>query len=412
MIYSLGLCLYMFLAAPFYLARIRKGRYRESISPRLGRGLARVDGQVTLWIHACSVGEVEAAAPLIALVRRDRPDLALIVSTVTETGQARAQALFPFAAVRYLPYDFRFAVRRHLDAAGSLAGCIILETELWPNFIGELKRRQVPIAVANGRISDRAWPRYRLAAPFLRATLHALGLVAARTETDAARFRELGAPRVEVSGNVKFDRPAAGPLADPPQGRFLVFGSTHPGEETIALRVFGRLKERFPDLRLILAPRHTERGAAVAAETGGARRSLGWQGEPVLILDTHGELGSAYALGEVAVIGGSFVPVGGHNPLEAAVHGIPVLWGPHTANFRDACGLLENRGGRMVADEAELLATLEDLFSNATERKASGEAARATVLANRGAAERQWRAIGRSLRLLADQQATHGRSRS
>lgn len=418
MIYALGLTLYMVLAAPFYLARIHKGRYRESFAPRLGLRLppmppqARLSGH-TLWIHACSVGEVEAAAPVIALIRRDRPDLSLIVSTVTETGQERAQKLFPFAQVRYLPYDFLFAVRRHLDAAGDLAGCVILETELWPNFIGELTRRGIPVAVANGRISDRAWPRYRLAAPFLRSTLKALAMVAARTEADAARFRVLGARRVEAAGNVKFDRPAAGPLVDPPRGRFLVFGSTHPGEEAIALRIFSSLKTRFPDLRLIIAPRHTERGASVAAETGGARRSTGWKDEPVLILDTHGELGSVYALADVAVIGGSFVPVGGHNPLEAAVHGVPVLWGPHVANFRDACGLLEGMGGRTVADEFELLAVLASWLENTSVCEAFGQAGRATVLANRGAAERQWRLVGEAIGVLeAESVVRDGNGRS
>lgn len=390
MIYSLGLAFYFLLAAPFYAARLRKGRYRESIGPRLGRGLPPVPPGRTLWVHACSVGEVEAALPLVARARRDHPDLSFIISTVTETGQARARQLFPNDQVRYLPYDFLFAVRRHLDAAGDLVGCLILETELWPNFLGELRRRGIPVVVANGRLSDRAWRRYRIAAPFLRATMQTIALVAARTEEDATRFRYLGAPRVEAMGNVKFDRPAGTVPADAPSGRFLVFGSTHPGEEAIALRVFERLRANAPDLRLLIAPRHTERGALVAKETGGALRSRGWRNEPVLVLDTHGELSGLYAIAHAAVIGGSFVPVGGHNPLEAAVHGVPVCWGPYIANFRDACGLLEGRGGRGVRDERELESVLAFWLANTSEREAYGLAGREAVLANRGAADRQW----------------------
>lgn len=430
MIYSLGLALYMILAAPFYLARMSRGRYRASIRQRLGLDLpkamtessgamglqsgtssqsatgSRSVSKQTLWIHACSVGEAEAAKPLVEIVRRVRPDLMLIISTVTETGQARAHQLFPDASVRYLPFDFLFAVRRCLDAAGPLVAFLIIETEIWPNLIQELRRRRVPVGIANGRISDRAWPRYRAAAFLFRPILASLVLVAARTEEDAARFRHIGAAHVEAAGNIKFDRPAAALPVHAPSGRFLVFGSTHQGEEEIALRVFSALRPEFPNLRLIIAPRHIERAATVARMTEGAQRSIGWKDEPILILDTHGELGGMYALADVAVIGGSFASIGGHNPLEAAIHGVPTLWGPHIENFRDACSLLSRPaesgigGGKSVADEAELLARLRELLKDDNLRHAWGVQARAAVLANRGAAERQWRMFAEAAGLL------------
>lgn len=388
-LYSAAFLLYLLLTAPWLLARIAAGRYRESILPRLGIGIEPLPAAAErAWIHACSVGEVEAAAPLVEKIRREWPETRLVISTVTETGAARARKVFADLDFRYLPFDLGLCVRRHLDAAGPLRAFFIMETEIWPNLLTELHRRGVPIFIANGRISDRAWPRYRRFAFIFRPLLAMVKAVAARSEADAERFRAIGAARVVAVGNIKFDRPPAARPVDPPSGRFIVFGSTHPGEEEICLEVFRALRETFNDLRAILAPRHIERAASLAHL--GALRRKGWKDESVLILDTHGELAGMYSIAEVAFVGGSLVPHGGHNPLEAAVHGVPTVWGPHVQNFRDACGLLDGRGGYCVRDAVELAATLRRLLADSAERTRAGEEAKRVVAANRGAVERTW----------------------
>jgi len=376
MIYSIGLSLFLLLASPFYALRVFRGRYRSSFRERLGWNLRKIDGPV-VWVHACSVGEVEAAAPMVALIQKNRPGCAIVISTGTETGQGRARTLFSFADVRYLPFDFLFSVRRHLDAVGSISEFFIMETELWPNLIHELSRRNVPIFIANGRISDRAWKRYRRVLGFFKPVMLKVTAVAARTEIDAERFRALGAMCVAAVGNIKFDRaPAMGPV-DVPSGRTIIFGSTHPGEEKICMEVFDDLKKKFPDLKAILAPRHIER----------AKELRDYEGEDVCVLGTHGELAGLYAIAYAAFIGGSLVPIGGHNPIEAAIQGVPVIWGPHTENFRDACQLL---GEFEVKDKEELRKTFERLLGDKNLRDASGIRAKTIVLANRGATERNW----------------------
>lgn len=383
--YSIGLSLFLILAAPFYIPRVLRGRYRSSFRERLGWNLEKVEGPV-IWVHACSVGEVEAAVPIVALIQKKRPGRTIVVSTGTETGQARAKARFPCAAgapvhVRYLPFDFLCSVRRHLDAVGSVSEFFIMETELWPNLIRELSRRNVPIFIANGRISDRAWRRYRRVTGFFKPIMSKVTAVAARTEVDAERFRALGAMCVAAVGNIKFDcAPAAGP-ADVPSGRIIIFGSTHPGEEEICMNVFGTLKKKFPDLKAILAPRHIER----------AKELLGYEGEDVRVLATHGELAGLYSIAYAAFIGGSLVPIGGHNPIEAAIHGVPVIWGPHIENFRDATALL---GEFSVGNGEELSETFDRLLTDRNLRDAAGARAKTIVLANRGATERNWQVFG------------------
>ncbi len=393
MLYSIGLFLYMLAASPFYLARVMKGRYRSSIRERLGGQLAPVKGP-SVWVHACSVGEVEAAQPLMDLIRRGRPASTVILSTVTETGHARAEKLYPQTLVRYLPYDFLSCVKKHLDAAGDLTEFFIMETEIWPNLIAELHRRDIPIFISNGRISDRAWPRYERFAAFFRPVLAMVTAVAARSEVDADRYRFLGAPCVAPVGNIKYDRTPAPPPADPPSGRFVVFGSTHPGEEEICIGVYRKLQREFPGLRAILAPRHIERALAIATRCEGSLRSEGWGREDILVLDTHGELAGMYALADAAFIGGSLAPIGGHNPIEAAIHGVPVLWGPHIENFREPCAMLLGNGGEQVQDGRALEDKMRRLLSDPGYRAEEGDKARAVILANRGAAERNWAFFG------------------
>lgn len=344
----------------------------------------------SLWFHACSVGEVETAMPLVRLFARAYPDDALILSTVTETGQARARKLLGNEFVRYLPFDFGFAIRRHLSSVPLPRFFIVMETEIWPKLYSELSQHNIPLFIANGRISDRAWRRYRRAVEFLRGTMACVRAVGARTVQDAERFRILGARNVSVLGNIKFDRGAAPAPEGMPSGKFLLFASTHPGEDELFVRTWRSLRNRFPRLRAVLAPRHIERAPALAKKYGGALRSAGWKDESLLVLDTHGELAGLFSGATVAIIGGSFVPHGGHNPFEAAVQGVPILWGPHMQNFRDAVEVLEGRGGETVRENEELAEALEALLSDEDLRRQRGAAARAAASENTGAAERHF----------------------
>ena len=390
MIYSIGLSIYLILASPFYLLKVLRGKYRSNFFQRLGFGLKKIEGK-TIWLHACSVGEIEAAAPFIELLMKEKKDFRIIISTVTETGFARAKKMFANLELRYLPFDFKFAIRKHLLTAGELDSFYIIETEIWPNLIRELSARKIPIFIVNGRISDRAWKRYRRFAFLFRTILRRISAVAARTELDAERYKFLGADRVEAVGNIKYDRIASALPRNTPQGRFVLFGSTHHGEEKICIEIFERLRKKIPELRAILAPRHIERAKELVKKYGGSLRSEGWDDSKLLILDTHGELAGMYAIAEAAFIGGSLVPVGGHNPLEAAIHSVPSIWGPYTENFRDACDVLKDNGGFIVQNGDELYSVFESLLTDNRLRLQCGASARKKVLENRGAAERTWK---------------------
>lgn len=402
MFYSLAFLVYMIAASPVYLLRIMRGRYRSSIPERMGIRVTPLPIAIgpSYWVHACSVGEVEAAAPLVAKIRSAQPESRIVISTVTETGQARAKALFAEAHriyVRYLPFDFRTSIRRHLDAVGELYAFIIMETEIWPNLIAELSDRMIPIHIVNGRISDHSWPRYRRWAFLFRPVLAKVAHVMTRTVIDEDRYRAIGSKRVTTVGNLKFDREIPPPPVNPPRGRFVIFASTHAGEEELLLRVFVRLKRDFPELRAIVAPRKLERASEIATQSplASSRRSSGWGDEDLLILDTHGELAGMYAVSDVAFIGGSLIRHGGHNPLEAAVHGVPTIWGPHIFNFRDACGLLLGHGGFLAETEDEIHGRFRGLLVDQAERRKIGAKARGIVLSNRGAADRVWEIISR-----------------
>ena len=391
-LYSLGMSLFMVGAAPFYALRVIKGKYRSSFKKRMGSDLAIIPETETgsIWIHACSVGEVEAAVPLVEYIKGKKTDCSIIISTVTETGQARAQALFPDSHVRYLPFDFEKCIHRHFENAGKITHFIILETEIWPNLINELAKRDIPIFIANGRISDKTWPNYRRFGLVFEPIMKKIRAVGARTEIDAQRFRTIGASRVVNVGNIKFDRKEPEILSELPKGKFIFFASTHPGEDEICLRIFNNLKIDFPELRAVIAPRHTERATGISNIVPSSLRSKGWGDEEILILDTHGELAGMYAMAEAAFIGGSFVPIGGHNPLEPAILGVPTLWGPHFANFKDACGLLDGHGGFLCETPEECTKQFARLLGDREYAISEGQKAKEVVLSNRGATEKTW----------------------
>ncbi len=366
-----------------------------------------------LWVHAVSVGEVQAAVPLVRALKKAYPELALTLTTSTATGRARAASLFAGeATVRYLPYDLPDATARFLDRLKPQLG-VLLETELWPNLYRACARRGIPLVLASARVSARSVARYRRAGELFTRTL-ADARIAAQTPADAGRFAELGVDpaRIEVCGNLKFDfelPPAV--LADGaalresfgPARPVWVAGSTHEGEEAIALEAHARLRARTAGALLVLVPRHPPRFEAVAdllARRGVvfARRSLQAPVRPetsVLLLDTLGELLAFYAAGDIAFVGGSLVPIGGHNLLEPAALGRPVLTGPSTANAPAVAALLIEAGAlRVVKDATELDRWLEAWFADPAARERVGGRGRAVIGANRGA-------LGRVLAIVA-----------
>lgn len=402
----------VYLTAPVIsavlLARgLRDRSYWHNFSERFGFGPRRPPHGV--WVHAVSVGEVQASAPLVTALSRRHPDLALTVTTFTPTGAARARALFGnIAEVRYVPYDLPGAVRRFLKRVDpGLA--VIFETELWPNLYRECGRRRVPLVLASARISERSLGRYRRLGALFRDALSQASIVAAQGEADAARFRALGADAASthVTGNLKFDFELPEDLAE--RGRRLrrhyargrplwVAGSTHEGEEAAVLEAHGQVRDTHPDALLVIAPRHPGRFAEVSERLAQAgvpftRRSGGAQAQDdacaVLLLDSLGELLEFYAASDVAFVGGSLVPVGGHNLLEPAALGVPILTGPHNFNAADVARLLIARGAaEVVHDPQELGARLSALLSDPEERERIGSQGRASVEGSRGALER------------------------
>jgi 3-deoxy-D-manno-octulosonic-acid transferase len=402
-VYSAALGLFLIASLPALLARwVRRG-YGGTLWPRWSRFEEGLPAEPRCWIHAVSVGEAAAAVPLVHAIRRRWPELSIVVSTVTPTGaRVVTRELDGVATHRYFPLDFPGPVRRALSAVQPLF-FIGLETELWPNFLRALGRRGIPSMIANGRISDRSFRRYRLVRPFLARVLSDVTVFAMQSAEDARRIMALGAPaaRVIVTGNLKADarpQPAANPEWTTRLGlerrSLWIAGSTHRGEEALIVDAYLELKTRFPNLTLLLAPRHPERAAEVerlcrSHGVSVVRRSAlpsGGIGEAVIILDTVGELAALYTLAEVVFVGGSLVPSGGHNMLEPAQRSKPILFGPHTENFRESAALLLSAGGAIVVKDAlDLVREIEKLREEPALGRQMGEAARAAVASRQGA---------------------------
>jgi 3-deoxy-D-manno-octulosonic-acid transferase len=378
--------------------------YWRGWSQRFGFGAQRAGGGI--WVHAVSVGEVQAAAVLIEALRERRPQLEITLSCATPTARARGRALLPGVDVRYAPYDLPGSVRRCLRALRPRM-LIVLETELWPNLLHEAQAAGVSSLIASARVSARSARIYQRLPGLLRATLAGGVWVAAQTDADAQRFAALGVPaaRLAVVGNIKFDRRLPPGLSQ--RGALLraryaagrpvwVAGSTHAGEEQIVLEAHWRLCQRLPAALLILAPRHPQRFDAAAAAVAArglscVRRSIeAADGDyQVLLLDTLGELAEFYAAGDVAFVGGSLVAVGGHNLLEPAALGVPVLSGPEQFNSPELARVLGEQGAlTIVHDAAGLAAALETLLRDPQARATQGAAGCAAIAANRGALER------------------------
>jgi 3-deoxy-D-manno-octulosonic-acid transferase len=400
------------LALPFAVATeawksLRNPESRGRLAQRLGyvKALPRPG---CLWVHAVSVGEVQAAASLVQALRARHVELPVVLSTVTPTGAQRARTLFGDAVRHcYLPFDTPGAMRRFLDRVQPRLA-VMLETEIWPVLYRELRRRRVPLVMASARLSARSVDRYRRAGSLIRETLADGVVIGAQSATDAERFRAIGAPpdRIHVTGNVKLDLQIPQAAIDAgrefrrrlgPNRPVWIAGSTHEGEEDAALAAHAAAQVRHPEALLIIVPRHPQRFDAVRAELRRrgvrfAQRSSG--GEPaaadeVFLLDTLGELQAFYAAADVAFVGGTLVPVGGHNLLEPAVLGLPVLAGPHTHNAAEIAQLLADSGALTIVRSGEELAQAVSSYLDDPARAAeAGGRGRAAVEQSRGAVDR------------------------
>ncbi|PMR71127.1 lipid IV(A) 3-deoxy-D-manno-octulosonic acid transferase [Halomonas heilongjiangensis] len=381
-------------------------------------------GERTIWLHCASVGEVQAARPLIEALLAHYPGHRLTVTTMTATGAERVQALRealaepgepPRLRHAFVPLDFPGAAKRFIARLRPELA-LFFETELWPNLLHACRRRGVPVAVVNGRLSPRAFQGYRRLRPLMRDALSRVDWLAAKSDADAARFLALGMEpaHAEVAGSLKFDTsPDVGALAVSERLRahlgdrpVWVAGSTHPGEDEQLLAVHARLRETVPDALLILVPRHPRRFDAVAAlcrEQGMSlvRRSRdeGPDERPAVYLgDTMGELLALYGAGDLAFVGGSLVPIGGHNLLEPVAMGVPVLTGPELANFEDVAEVLREADALVeVADAEQLADALARLFADRAECRRLADAGCRVVTANRGALARTLAGLARLL---------------
>ncbi len=416
-IYNVLLYLISIVSSPVLLLLLyRNPRYRDGFFQKFGmlpwKPLMETAKNPPVWIHAVSVGEVTAAIPLATEIGRLFPQIPIILSTGTATGYFTAQQYASVIKhIIFFPFDYPVIVRRFVARIRARM-FIVFETELWPNILRELKRHDIPVMMASGRISPRSFRRYRVFRFFFQKVLAHVDCFGMQTSSDAERVIALGADprRVFVTGNIKFDLPIRegsdnerqnlfASLNLKPENRLLIAGSTHRGEEEIILDVFQELQRTLPDLVLLIAPRHParfrevedlirSRGMRFCRKTSISSVASARPVE-VILLDTIGELAQLYSIGTVIFIGGSLVPVGGHNILEPALHKKPVLFGPHMENFSTiAKTLIEQEGAIQVHSATELGTAAARLFHDAQLRERMGAHAFQTVAQNAGAVKK------------------------
>jgi len=416
-VYTTAFTLLVGMYAPVALARRLISGVPLNIRARLGYGLPDGSPVPCGWVHAVSVGEAISAAPIVAGLRRRYPELPLVMTTVTDTGARLVrERLDGIVTHRFFPLDLPGAARRVI-AAVNPAFFISVETELWPNLLRRLATRGIPVMIANGRISDRSFGRYRLVRPFMRRMLAHVRVFGMQSEEDARRIIVLGAcpERVVVTGNLKNEPSAEWSGASElwsrllglgPGRRVWIAGSTHRGEEDMVLDAHRAACRGVPDLVLVIAPRHPERvseviklvrrsGWPAIRRTELPRRELG---NAVIVLDTIGELAQLYSIADVVFVGGSLVPLGGHNMLEPALRMKPVLFGPHTENFREAATSLLAAGGAVtVRDRVELADEICGLLADPTLRDTRGRAAYEAAVSQHGAVSSTLELVARFL---------------
>jgi 3-deoxy-D-manno-octulosonic-acid transferase len=411
-LYSLLFLLALILSTPWWLVQmVRHGKYRTGWKERLGRPPDRLFNKVsehTIWIHAVSVGEVLAISRVVEELKARLPGWRLVISTTTDTGQKLARQRFGENDVFYLPLDVPWAVGAYLQALRPRL-LVLAESEFWPNLLHEAHESGAAVAVVNARVSDRSLPGYLRFRALLQRVMQNIDVLLAQSDEDANRLVQIGASveRVDVSGNLKFEvKPHAKPaivgtfqaaLEREDIGPVIVAGSTLDGEETLLLDAFHQVTIRYPGALMVLAPRHPERFATVASlvSSSGVRWQLRseWDGERaiaggVLLLDTIGELASLYEFSDIAFIGGSLVPRGGHNVLEAAQFGVPILVGPSTENFRDIVDVFQRAAALRVVTPVTLGPTILQLLENDDDRAALGARALAVMRSQQGATQK------------------------
>ncbi len=415
--------LFLFLLPFFFVYACVTGQYRHHLKERLGfiplQAVQRLKGSPRIWIHAVSLGEVKVAGSIIEALRRIMPGCSVILSTMTEHGRKLAEELFgEEIPVVYAPVDFAGCVCKALSRVRPDV-MVFLETEIWPAWVFEARRLGIRTCLINGRISVRSIDRYLRLRPFFEGVLKNFDCFSMILEEDAARIRSMGAPpqKIEVNGNAKYDVFAAAPdpgartemqktLGLDTSQRVIVAGSTRQGEEEIVLDAYSRALETFPETILVIVPRHIERTREIGAMI--QRRGLKYhlkteigegkakRTEKIVIVNTFGELFKIYSIGTIVFCGASLVPLGGQNPLEPAVWGKVVLYGPSMEDFLDAKDLLESAGASVpVSTPEELGEKLVWLLGHPEESRTYGERARQAVLNNRGAALKHARVIGR-----------------
>ena len=409
LLYNLILIIFAVLLLPYFVCRnliLRRPLlpYFKNLSRQ---NLERLDGKPVIWIQAVSVGETVVANCILGEIRKLLPDYQIVFTTTTPTGQAMAKKLLDETTIiTYFPFDFPWLVKRFIRLTKPRL-FIMVETEIWPNAIRYAHDLGTKVAIINGRISDRSFKRYLKGRRFLKGVLSRIDLLAMQSADDANRIGELGADlhRIMVTGNAKFDQDYPEFSNEELQqfrdqygwdgsDRVFTAASTHHGEDEVIIAAYLQLLQT-QAYNLILAPRHPERGGEIerlltAAGLPFCKRSAGGSGNgvKVILLDTFGELGMAYAQAEVVFVGGSLVKTGGHNVLEAAVQAKPVLYGPYMHNFRESKRLLEEvDAGFAVHNSAEMVAKIQELTMNTYTYRHRASSARKAVLANKGAAQ-------------------------
>ena len=409
----------LYCAAPFLVGRFlwrgrRDSAYLRRIGERFGLGGGIAAHRGCVWIHAVSVGEVQAAAPIVKALRSLYPDETIVVTTTTATGAGRVSKAFGGVVVhRYFPFDLPGSVARFLNRVAPRVA-IIMETEIWPNLLAECRRRGIPVILANVRLSERSAAGYRRFRGLFAPVLGDVAAIAVQSGEDARRLVSIGAPPdiIDVTGSTKFDIPMLASLREEAAALRRNWGSsrgiwiaasTHDGEESQVLDAFEQVLDATPGSLLVLVPRHPERFREVAAYVRRrgfepvlrSQRPVDCSGVRVFIGDTMGELPLFYAAADVAFVGGTLVERGGHNVLEPAALGLPVLFGPHVFNFAEISRrLIEAGGARTVDDAAGLGRAVVDYLRDADLRHTTGAKGRAFVEGNRGAGDRVVALIG------------------
>jgi 3-deoxy-D-manno-octulosonic-acid transferase len=416
-IYNILLNFAFIISFPYLLLRalLEKGGVWERMGRLSKEKIKFLSTKNIIWLHAASVGEVKALSTIIPQLKKGNPEISLIVSVVTKSGKKEAERILSVGKevefVFYAPIDLKRFVKR-AQASLNPRALILVETELWPNLIKEAKQRGCWVALINGRISGKSLSKYLLLRSLFAETLSHVDLFCMQSEEDAERIKKLGADKdkIKVLGNLKFDRMITQisevdktvlkkRLSIPPDLKVMVGGSVRNGEEEILARVFKRLKKDGDDLLLILAPRHLDRVKKIEKmlfhqELNFIRKSelngkTLLKNQRIILLDTMGELARIYAIADVAFVGGSLVPIGGHNLLEPAVYGVPVVFGPHVDHFKTAADLLIQCGGGIkIKNEEELYAKTSDLLKDEDKRKRMGMVAQEAIKRQSGASQR------------------------